>query len=216
MITIKINGKKVQIPRFNELTVKQYKELIPFIADSGQLDPLRYVSVTTGNDYEKSLRFEIKGIRLLNEALGIFKFICGDVDACSGIEYIESSKPARYFEYDGRVRDVESVRLNAVGYRILVEQYLKERPTYLDMYIYMLACVLTNNFDYEEVMETVEKLQSENAYKVLITGAFFFYKWKRKESGESWSLRMLRRVLMTSMRLRRRRLVLIDLKSTGQ
>jgi len=216
MITIKINKKPVQIPRFSELTVKQYSDLIPFIAASGHLDPLRYVSVTTGTNYEKSLHFEVKGTRLLNEALGVFKFISGDADACAGIEYIESSKPPRFFDFDGKVRDMHSVKLNAVGYRILIEQYLKSKPTYLDMYVYMLACVLSPNFDYEDVTKIAGRLQDKNAYDVLTLGAFFFYKWKRKESGESWSLRMLRRVLLTSMRLRRRRLVLIDLKSIGR
>lgn len=217
MMEIEINNDPVQIPTFKELTVKQYKQLTPFIAESGMCDVLRYVAITTNVDYQKALHFEFKNTDRLNSMLGEFLFIAGDMDAAPKNGFIETTKPRLLFKYGRYIHDLRKKKVNSVGYRIVLEQYLATKPSYLDMYVFMAALVINSEaatteqaFDYESVQEINEALQAYNAFDVLTLGSFFFWKWRRKESGESLLFRMLKRVVSTSLRLRSRKLVLLD------
>jgi hypothetical protein len=213
IITKKKEKLSLDVPRFSDLTVRQYKAIIPFIAKSGAMDILRYISVTTGTDYKKSLHFEVKNLALLNKSLGTFLFIAGDIDAAGKECFIETNKIPEYLPFDQNMFESKKHKVNAVGYRILLEQFLNTDPNFIDLYLFMAAAVLKAedlDFDYEGVMEAKERLEDRNAYVMLSVGAFFFYRWKRNESGESRILRALKRVLLLNMRLRSPKLVLID------
>ena len=213
MIKIKINKSSVNIPRFNELTVAEYRELLPHISKTGMINVVKYISVTTGIDYKSTLKMEVDGLGLLNSSLGDFKFIAGADEFVNGINYIESLKPSLIQKYKGKIYDFRRKKPKEVGYRILLEQYLLEEPSYLDLYLFMSAAMLCESFDYDEVIEVKTNLENKNAFDILAFGAFFFKKWKRKESKESLLSKVLRKVILMTMPQRKTKLVLIDLKS---
>lgn len=213
-LQIKINNKLVAVPTYSELTIKQYKALLPYISKGNGLDIVRYISIVTGQDYRKALHFEFKNINRLNEALGTFKFIAGDTEIVRDLCYIEGNKPQLLIRYGGKIHDLRNLSVSKVGYRIVLEQFMQSKPNYVQLYQFMCALVLHSNFDYAEVKKVYEELESYNAEQVLTIGAFFFIKWKRKEHGGSMLLRLLRRVISTSMRLKNPKLVLIDSTST--
>lgn len=216
MITIKINKKSLVVPTFAELTLRQYKDLLPFIAESGFIDVLRYICVTTGEDYKKSLRFKVTGIERLNKLLGTFLFIGGQ----EGIKMrntFESAKPCEFFKFRKIIYDFRKFNPSAVGYRILYEQYLLSKPTDMELYIFSLAIMLTDdNFSYADAKEYYTELDDYNAYKVLTLGAFFFLKWKISVQKESRFLRMLKKILSMSIQMKENKLVVIDLRNLPQ
>lgn len=223
MIEIKINNKAIEIPIYRELTVDQYRDLMPFIADAGFIDPLRYICVTTDEDYQKALRYKVNGLGRLNAMCGTFKFIAGDVDMAAGLTYIESSTPKKIFNYERYLYDMREVNLSAAGYRIVLEQFLNTKPNYIDMYSFMLALVINVKkqddalqFDYDEVIKIFKSLSTYPAFEVLTLGAFFFYRWKRGENEEGWLFRKLKKVISILMRPKKLKLVLIDSRNITQ
>jgi hypothetical protein len=212
-LQIKINKKSVSIPTYSELTIKQYKDMLPFISKGNGLDVVRYVSIVTGEDYKKALHFEFKNINRLNEALGSFKFIAGDVERVKDLAYIEGNEPKMYFKHGEYIHNLNLVDIGKVGYRIVLEQFMQSKPNYVELYQFMCALVLCENFDYTAVYDIYESLEAYNAEQVLTIGAFFFRRWKRKEIGDSRLLRLLKQVISTSMLPRNPKLVLIDLTS---
>lgn len=210
MITIRINNKKVLIPKFEDLTVKQYRDLLPHIATSGLLDVLRYISITTGIDYEESKNSEFKGLDVLNDLMGDFRFIAGANEQIKSINYIEGVKPKMLMKVRGKYIDLRKFKPKAIGYRILVEQFIKTEPSVLDLYVFMCAAVLHSNFDYDEIIEFKEYLEDHPAYEVLSIGAFFFIKLKKGENKGRRLLTWLRKVLLTNMLTTRPQLVLTN------
>ncbi|MCP4651723.1 MAG: hypothetical protein GY853_16800 [PVC group bacterium] len=224
MIEITINNKKASIPAFNELTIGQYKALVPFIAESGAVDILRYISITTGVSYSKALHFELKNVGRLNTMLGDFKFVGGRDKGINKVDYIEATKPHLIFKFNRLIYDLRKVPLAAIGYRIVLEQFMNTKPNYIDLYVFMCAAILNRKeaqffdtgFDYDSINEIAKDLQDYNAFKVLSIGAFFFYKWKRSAIKEPWLSRIREKAILISTPLRSRKLVLIDSRNMPQ
>jgi hypothetical protein len=213
MITIKVNKKRMEIPTFKELTIKQYRQLLPYIADSGGLDIVRYISITKNIDYTKALHFHVQGLELFSTLLGTFKFIKGDSEPVKDISYIENSIPDLIIKCRGKIYDFYKFKPKAIGYRILVEQYMKTNLSVLDLYAFVAACIIESSFDYDKTVELKEELENYSAFKILSIGAFFLHKLKMQEKRGTVILRWLRKILLTNTVQRNHKLVLTDYRN---
>lgn len=213
MIKIKLDKKQVEVPTFNELTVKQYREILPYIANSGGLDILRYISITTGVDYRKSLHFKVHGLGRLQQMMGTFRFIKGDSEPVNDLSYIENNSPKLLMKVRGKFYDFSKFKPKAVGFRILLEEFYKTKPNIIDLYLFMAASMFTETFDYSEVLELKGEFEDYGAFKILSFGSFFLHKWKRQEFKESILSRLLKRAILTNTRLKNHKLVLTDFRN---
>lgn len=213
MIKIKINKKTVMVPKYSELTVKQYKDLIPYISESGTMNYIRYISVTTGIDYRDTVNSGVFGLELLNKSLGEFRFMSGDSSLDLSNSF-ENSEPKLLIRHRKMINDFRSFSPKAVGYRLLLEQFLETTPSYLELYVFMAALVLEKEFDYNDVIQCMNELDNYNAYDIITFGAFFFKKWRLLENKESRFLKLLKKVLLISTKTKNKELELIALINT--
>jgi hypothetical protein len=173
---MKINGKNVNIKPYRELTLGEYTDIIELMKDKPTFNIFDYMAYMLGYKFEQLMLQEVKGIELLAERLGKLKVITGDKEQVQ--ESIEKQPLKRFFVYDGKLYDVSKVDMKSkVGYRVVIEQYMLTKPSYMDMYIFAFATVinekLTKGFDYDSILKVKEDFKKYNAYDILGNGAFF-------------------------------------------
>lgn len=192
MIPIRINGKKKSLKPFKDITVKEYIDLAKRIEEKKSFDILDYISIILNVDYEQAMNYEIKNLNLIIKMIGEMYVILGNNPRQPGLNYIEDIKPNFYFSTNNKIYDLRKYKTNRVGHRIIIEKQIEQEKTYLELYIYSLALVLSDSFDYDEIEEMKEKLYNENALKVLSLGAFFF---DNILNSESYATKIFKRFL---------------------
>jgi hypothetical protein len=190
MIPLKIKQlkgkfKKISIPKYSELTVKQYKD---FINSSAQkdMDIVKYICITNGFDYMKAQDFQIKGLDIINSSLGDFRILKADQPEIKEAKYIENLKPKFYMRVDhGKQNyeyfDLTKCKIETAGHRLLIEQEIKNKATWLDLYTFVTAMLMCGikfqsnekRYDHELIKKYQALLEKENAYDVLALGGFF-------------------------------------------
>lgn len=176
MIAIKLNKKKVIIKPYRELLLKEYRDIIKAVADIPNYSIIDYIAYMTNMEYHALLLQKLKGIDLLADQLGAIKVIKGENKGVS--DAIEDQPLKKYMVYDGRIYDLSKIKVKSkAGYRVVITQFMQTKPTYIDLYVHVIASVLNfeinKHFDYDAIREIAERLENYNAYHVLGNGAFF-------------------------------------------
>jgi len=210
MIPIKINKQKINIPSYEELTVKQYRDVINSTVE-GDMDIVKYLCIVQGYDYVKAQDFKIKGLDSINVRLGEFKIIRADQPPIKEATYIEDDKPKKYVRVDhGKENyeyfDLSNIQIETAGHRLLIEQELKNKATWLDLYSFSIAMLMVNlkykdntkRYDYELIKKYQGLIENENAYDTLCLGGFFLRNIMNGEKGvrrflRNWIFRLLTR-----------------------
>lgn len=208
MISIKINKKKVSIPTYRELTVKQYKE-VALSFHSGQLDTVRYISIVTGVNYDKALNYKIDGLYAINRLLGDWYDLLGDLPEVKEINYIEKLPVHKIFKFERYIYDLRKKEVLTAGYRVAIERRIQQKATWLELYLFTLALVINteknkgteDEYNIDEILEIETKLYDYNAVDVLSLGGFFL---KSIIGGEKIVNRLLKRFLYALLTKTRR------------
>ena len=195
---MKINGKKVSIKNYRELTLKEYTDIIELMKDKPSFNIFDYIAYILGYKFNDLLLQKAKGIELLADQLGKLKVIAGDKK--KDFDCIEKQPLKRFFVYDANLFDVSKVDMRSkMGYRVVIEQYMATKPTYLDIYVFTFATVLnekkTGGFDYESIVQLADDLRKYNAYDILVNGAFFFSNLPNGERKGLQCLKIFRNIL---------------------
>jgi len=214
MIPIKINKKKHSIPSFEELTVRQYRDVINSSAE-GDMDIIKYLCIVKGYDYEKAQDFQMKGLDSINRRLGQLKIIKADQPTLKEVKYIEDEKPKKYVRVDhGKQNyeyfDLNNISIETAGHRLLIEQELKNKATWLDLYVFCVAMLMVNiksdeskkKYDFELIKKYQKLIENENAYDILCLGGFFLRNIIHGERGvkrylKNWIFRALTRTMLS-------------------
>ena len=154
MIPLKIKTKtgkiKLSIPEYGKLSVKIYKDLISAFAN-GETDIVKYICITNNIDYVKALDFVIpeKDLQKINSSLGEFRTIKADQPPINNVNYIEDIKPNFYVKVDhgtgnNEYFDLSNSKIETAGHRLLIEQEIKNKATWLDLYTFSVAMLMVN------------------------------------------------------------------------
>lgn len=202
MIRIQIKGESTYVPKFNELTVKRYREVAMYVTEESKLSILRYISITTGIDYKQLMSSKIKGIDSFTKRVGEFIYCdpCPS-DAVKGT--FGHFKGTKIIKYEGKWYDFNKMKMREAGYRVMYEQYIKSAKNIMDVYTFFVAMAIDSDFDYENTLEIQKNLEKLNAYKVFYLGAFFFERWKRGAiKGYNFS-RLLTRLMSINIKMKK-------------
>lgn len=200
MIEIKINRSKHSIPAYSELKLSEYKELLKAIEGNKDFSLMDYISFITDWNYKNLMLQQVKGIELLSGIIGQLLFCRGENEL--NITSIEDLPCKDYFKFGKYIIQLKDTKLKSkIGYRIVIEQRLSKKPSYLEIYQYTLAVIINEkingNFDIDDIEKVYIELEKHNAYDVLSTGAFFFFNIKRGGNrGLSYLNRLKRRILI--------------------
>jgi len=198
MITIKINSKKKEIKKYSELTLKAYTELIELIKNEKDFNVFHYIAFQTGYKFDDLQLQKVTNLKLLSDTLEKLRVVKGETK--ENIHCIEDLKPWKYYKFKNYFFNTQLVKMSSkLGYRAVIEQYMQNKPSYLDIYVFTLATVIRerkyNDFDYDSILQIVEELKDSNAYDTLSIGAFFFGNLIHGELRGQRCLRALKRIL---------------------
>ncbi len=179
MITLKINGKKVKIPVVNELTVKQYSELV-----RKELNIINYLSVVLGKTYKEAFNSKVKGIEKLQKRIGT-------------IQDYTKMPFAKHFIFDDELYETKKIEVSTVGQRFMIEEHASKLENE-ELLCYILAVGIAENpMDYEEINKLKDKLLQESYIKVLPVAFFLANRFLiGRKSGMNF-LRMSKQLINT-------------------
>lgn len=198
MINIKINGQKKPIKVYSELTLKEYRDIVNAVKDKPSYNVFDYIAYLTGYKFEELMLQKVTNMKLLSDQLGEMLIVAGD-EKLKGVKVIEQLPLKKFIVYDGKLIDLSRVDIKSkIGYRAVIEQYLQNKPNYMQLYAFTLATIiqerLRDNFDYASIEKITNKLDDYNAYHMLGNGAFFF---RKLIHGERKGLNFLKMLIPT-------------------
>lgn len=158
MIKLIINGKKQEIPTCDELTVRQYTDLMK----KENYNFINYLSVVTGMNYKESFNAKIKN------AEGILKVI-------GSVKDITKVKAKSKFVIENEIYHRDKCLIETVGQRIMIEEAIPNFKNVIDQMLFIMATGILKEPDYEKVIELRNKLFQYNYIKILPI-AFFLNK----------------------------------------
>jgi hypothetical protein len=217
MIPLKIKkpkGKfeKINIPDYSELTIQQYSDIVHSI--ESDFDIVKYICITKGFDYVKAKDFQMKGLDAVNARLGEFRILRADQPPIENAKYIEDLKVKYFVRIDhGKENyewfDLNNCKIETAGHRLLIEQEIKNQSSWMDLYIFSVAMLMTGTkytdnakkYDYELIKKYQALLMKENAYDILCLGGFFLRNIMHGEKGvkrflRNWIFRRLTKTLI--------------------
>jgi hypothetical protein len=172
MIKIQIKTDKatkvIDLPRVDELNLKQYFNLLNYIKknDIKEINPIHYVSFITKYSYDNIFNSLIDNEEALYSAIG------GFVD-------VEKEKTPKFF-----MGQIIEKPIWTFGYRYIINMYTQKKDlSYYEMYHFIAALMLSKSHDLTQIKRYQNKLLNENYIKVLTTGRFFFTSLNRGQRG---------------------------------
>lgn len=179
MIYLKIKDKKkivhnVNIPTFDELTVKQFIDVTKILEENKNVFDLNfiinYVCYFSGFDRMFINESNLQTAKILNIVTGDFK------------DYTK-------YVYPGHIilngKHYYSKGIEDFGQRILITQ-ASEKMQGFEMYVFAVATAIKAkalNYDFESVMKFKKHLMSKNWFDIIAPGHFFFLQYLNGSSN---------------------------------
>lgn len=181
------NYKQVEVLPYNQLTLSKYNEILKILSERGEISFTDYLGVIHNVTYKAAMNATIKGENNLKH-LGDLYFVVGLGDRNKNLRYIEDIKPLKVFRFKDKIYDFRSVNIRARGYRIILQQYLNNKPNLVDIYTFTVAMLIDDDFNFDNILEIQKELSDYNYIDVLRIGCFFF---KSIMIGELFAVRCL-------------------------
>jgi hypothetical protein len=160
-LPLRINNKKYKIPKFTELTVSQYKDVLKHIEKDKDLNVITYLSVVTGLNYKTTIDSEIDIPQFFLDSLGQLVHEFTKIKAPDSI--IIDDKEYKKKDY----------QIRSMGHRFFIEQYMNTNPSTIDAYLFVLAMLFCEEYDYQKIRDFMPKFDNLNYIDVLSMASFF-------------------------------------------
>lgn len=183
MIGLKINGEKVEIPAFDDITTEQFIK----VSEAGEFNLIKYLAIVMDKDYDNVFSSYI------NDSPKFYKMLGAPKDPR------KKPKPHKIIlpeEIEGLelVYDCEAYEVGTIGQRYMIEQKAMTEKKEYNFLVFVLAVCLSGQHDINKVTELYKQLMQSNYYTVLNSGAFFLRSF---QSGRKRGQRFLRSVQKT-------------------
>ena len=166
MLTIKVNGKKINVLSSYKITVKQYFQLV----EKGEINVLDYISLFSDVDYKKALNSPAN-----NRKLAVIESYMYALKPFHSF----TEKPSTFFVYNEKIYRAKDFKKNTLGVRLVFEQFAKEGKPNHECGLFILASMLANNYDMEESKEIYKELLNFPYVDVMPFAGFFLSSLQR-------------------------------------
>ena len=190
-MNIKINKKKHKIKPASELTLGEYSAFFEKLQeDTGNLEKLiLYLSITTGLKYK-----DVADISIDEYSITCLLAYIGTIQQPKDIEETDQF----YYKRAGRTLYKKSANWRTLGIRKLLEE--KREENQINLNAYLLAGMLSDDYDIKQIESIFKDLQDYNALEVLGFSVFFFKSLLNSQrSGNNFFKRLMRKVFINTM-----------------
>lgn len=179
---VKINNKNHEIKTASELTVKEYIQFFDIVNEnSGNIEKLAaYISVLTGENY-----FNVQNIKFDSHSLRRLSSYIGEIQQPEKMRIIDNF----YYKKTGKRIFQKLVNWRALGVRSLLE--LRKTDNSLELAVYLLAIIISGDFDSEKIEEIYNELQEYNAISVFGFAIFFLLRLSNGKKSDPNYLNLL-------------------------
>ena len=180
---VKINDKRVYIKKPSDLTVADYFTL----CEKEQINIVDYISLSSEAKYTGILETTVN-----KRTVSILQAYLSQIQT---IDYFFLKKPESFLlKIDDTVYNLKSRDPLALGVRILLQQYCaSEQREAHEQALFVVASMLTKEYDYTEALELYEKLLSAKYLDVMPIAGFFLFKCS---IGQSSVINSVKRLIM--------------------
>ncbi|RLD69233.1 MAG: hypothetical protein DRI95_00645 [Bacteroidetes bacterium] len=187
---IRLNNKKFEIPTAENLTVGQYIELSKF----DKLNVANYLAVVTGRRV-----LEIATLKMKDKNLRRLLNYIGNISDFKELQNL--GKSAKTFIFDNKVY-TKSFDWQTVGVRLMLEKKAEQTNEVLELATYLLAILISKNFDADKIEKNYIKLLEYSYIDILPFAIFFFKKLNRGYSKELPLLQRLRKIIRMRIQMK--------------
>lgn len=189
---LKLNGKNHYIKSGEMLTVAEHIDFLSRIdPDVSKTDRMifTYISVVAGVEFD-----DIVKVNISSRASYLVLSFLNKIKLPDQMDESEEF----YFGWSGQRFIRKKIEWRNAGVRMLMGE--RKHPNTLDAMVYLLAILISKNYDPKIVQENYERLLKCNAIDVFSFTNFFFRSFKGGWKSEPKLLRMLKRLLFRNMR----------------
>jgi len=179
---IKLNNDYFELKHADALTIKEYLEL----SKLESINIINYIATISGKEFAQiaDLKFSERDIKIISAYVGSIK---------SYDYFLSFPSDSFYFGYTGQTFYKNNLqKVETVGTRMLLEQFKSENI--IELATYLLAIIITENYDSEQVQQNYERLLNYNYIQVLSYAAFFLQTFKNGSSKGTKFLRWLTKI----------------------
>jgi hypothetical protein len=163
---IKLNNELFELKHADALTINEYLKL----SKLESINIINYISTIVNKEFAQiaDLKFSERDIKIISAYVGSIK---------SYDYFLNFPSDSFYFGYTGQTFYKNKLqKVETVGTRMLLEQFKSENI--IEIATYLLAVIITENYDNEKVQSNYERLLNCNYIQVLSYAAFFLQTFK--------------------------------------
>ena len=169
-ITLRINKKKHKIPKFDELTISQYKKVLDKVNDTKEeFNIINYISIVTGMKYNKTLDCSVDVPDFFIKELGEI------------VHDFNKIKPPKSLKIGEKEYFLKDHNISTFGHRFFMEQFINTNPSMIDTYVFIVSMLYCGEYDYAKIKDFMTYFDNMNYVDVLSTGCFFLNNSKNGE-----------------------------------